>query len=256
MILTDSILQKITEIDIEKMKSFTMFIQLGAILAVMLIYWRKCLALFGMRTLDPATATPSASGRSINLIHIALAIVPALGLAFIFRGFIKGYLFGALTVMASLVVGGILMIYAEKRKTAITAPTMDDITYRQAFIIGLYQVLSIWPGFSRSGATISGGMLSGASYRAAADFSFLIAIPVMIAASGYEMLSNYDKLSANDFGFFAIGFVVSFIVALVCVVTFLKYLTRIRLSYFAWYRFALAGVFLLLYLNGLIVINN
>jgi undecaprenyl-diphosphatase len=109
----------------------------------------------------------------------------------------------------------------------------------------LYQCLALWPGFSRSGATIAGGLLSGVGYRAATNFSFLIAIPMMVAASGYELLKSYDTLSSADIGWFAIGFVVAFTVALIAVITFLKLLERFKLAPFAYYRFALAGVFLI-----------
>uniref|UniRef100_UPI0013E39625 undecaprenyl-diphosphate phosphatase n=1 Tax=Paenibacillus kobensis TaxID=59841 RepID=UPI0013E39625 len=128
--------------------------------------------------------------------------------------------------------------------STVEAEGIDQISYRQALLIGLYQCLALWPGFSRSGATIAGGLLSSVSYRAATNFSFLIAIPMMCAASGYELLKSYDTLSSSDIVFFVTGFITAFIVALVAVITFLKLLERFKLAPFAYYRFALAAVFL------------
>ncbi|WP_127588247.1 undecaprenyl-diphosphate phosphatase [Paenibacillus koleovorans] len=222
-----------------KAETFEIVIQLGAILAVALIYWRRVLRLFGYR--DEATRAKPAR---LNLIHIAIAIVPAMGLAFLLKDQIK-LLFSPETVVIGLVVGGIFLIIGEKQQSKITTNDLDEFTYRQALFVGLAQILALWPGFSRSGATIAGGMLAGASRAAAADFTFLIAIPVMVMASGYEMLSSYEMFSSSDLTFFAVGFVVSFIVALLAVVSFIKLVGRLKLTYFAYYRFALAGIVLL-----------
>lgn len=223
----------------EKAETFEIVIQLGAILAVAIIYWRRVLRLFGFKD-EAAKAKP----RRINLVHIAIAIVPALGLAFILRDQIK-LLFSPETVVIGLIIGGIFMIIAEKQQPKVTATDMDELTYRQVFFIGIAQCLSLWPGFSRSGATIAGGMLSGASRAAAADFTFLIAIPVMCAATGYELLKSFDQFTSSDIGFFATGFIVSFVVALLAVVTFIKLVGRLKLTYFAYYRFVLAAIVLL-----------
>jgi undecaprenyl-diphosphatase len=253
LLLAGSLLNPLSDISKEKLDSFKVFIQLGAILAVTLIYWRRILQLLGVKLPQPDSAEgaePSAPSSSINLLHVIIAITPALGLAYIFRDFIKEVFFGNNTlVVISLVLGGILMIVAEKFQPRVKSETIDQITYSQALRIGLFQCLSLWPGFSRAGASISGGMLSGVSYRAAADFSFFIAIPIMFAAGGYELLSMYDKLSMDDFGFFATGFISAFIVALIVVTTALKHLTKIKLTYFAYYRFALAGLFWLFIIN-------
>lgn len=223
------------------MKTYEIIIQLGAILAIALVYRRRILDLLGIgRTKEVVPRS------RLNLIHVLLGIVPALAVAFFARDFIKS-LFSANTVLWALVAGGILMIVAEwvnKRKVRVTAQEMDDISYGQALAIGLYQIISVlWPGFSRSGSTISGGMLSGVSYKASADFSFLIAIPIMVAASGYELLDSYKDITGDNLWIFAIGFVVSFIVAYVVVVLFMRMIQKIRLTHFAIYRFILAACF-------------
>ncbi|TVY07402.1 undecaprenyl-diphosphate phosphatase [Paenibacillus cremeus] len=227
----------------EMMKTFEIVIQLGAILAVVIVYWKRILRLFGLSKDKPR------SGRGMNLIHILLAIVPVLLLAYATKDFIKHYLFSPYTVLIGLVLGGILLIIGEKSKTEITAHDVDELSYKQAFIIGLWQILSLWPGFSRSGSTIAGGMLAGASRGAAADFTFIIAIPVMVCATGYEMLKSLDQFTSNVFGFFAIGFIVSFVVALLAVVTFIKFVQKFNLSYFAYYRFIIAVLYWLFLLR-------
>jgi undecaprenyl-diphosphatase len=236
MILTQSLLN-IPESD-DMMKTFEVVIQLGAILAVTIIYWRRILRLFGINAGGTAT-----KGSRLNLLHILIAIVPAMGLAFLGRHFIKDYLFSPATVVIGLIIGGIFLIIAEKQQPKITANDMDELTYKQTLFIGISQILSLWPGFSRSGATIAGGMLAGASRGAAADFTFLVAIPVMVGATGYEMLDNLDLLRTASLEFFAVGFIVSFIVALLAVVTFIKLVSKLSLTYFAYYRFAVAIIF-------------
>ncbi|SFJ35475.1 undecaprenyl-diphosphatase [Paenibacillus sp. UNC496MF] len=240
----------------EKADTFEIIIQLGAILAVAVIYWRRILHLLGLRRLNPTEAlerdqepnrrTPAAGQTSkLNLIHVILACLPAMALGVLLHALIKDYLFSPYTVLAGLVLGGIFMLLGQKKLTAAMAEEIDQLSYKQAMLIGFYQCLALWPGFSRSGATIAGGLLSGVGYRAATNFSFLIAIPMMIAASGYELLKSYDTLTRSDLGFFATGFVVAFVVALLAVLTFLKWLERLKLAPFAYYRFALAAVFLL-----------
>ncbi|KGE18491.1 undecaprenyl-diphosphate phosphatase [Paenibacillus wynnii] len=227
------------------MKTFEIVIQLGAILAIALVYRQRVLSLFGLGR-SPSERGGVMPRARLNLLHIFLGIAPALGVAFFARDFIKG-LFGATTVLWALVAGGILMIVAEwvnKRKIRITAHELDDLSYGQALAIGLYQIISVlWPGFSRSGSTISGGMLSGVSYRASADFSFLIAIPIMCAASGYELLDSYTYFTSETIGYFVIGFLISFVVAYLVVIVFMKLIQKIRLTHFAIYRFILAAVF-------------
>lgn len=226
------------------MKTFEIVIQLGAILAIALVYWTRILNLLGWSRSEPLNK--KATRKKLNLIHIVLGIAPALLVAFFARDFIKG-LFHVQTVLFALVAGGIFMIYAEwfnKHKVQVTAHELDDMTYKQALQIGIYQIISVlWPGFSRSGSTISGGMLSGVSYKASADFSFIIAIPIMCAASGYELLDSYRLFTSETIGVFLAGFIVSFVVAYFVVLVFRKLIQKIRLTHFAIYRFILASVF-------------
>lgn len=223
-----------------KAETFEIVIQLGAILAVVVLYWKRCLRLFGIEEASERYRP----GPKLNLIHILIGIVPAMLLAFLLHKYIK-LLFMPETVVIGLIIGGVFMIIAEKQSPPVEASTMDDITYKQSLFIGAAQCLSLWPGFSRSGATIAGGMLAGTSRAAAADYTFLMAIPIMAAASGYDLLKNYKLLASGDVLFFAVGFVVSFLVALLAVSTFIKLVSRLKLTYFAYYRFVLAAVVLL-----------
>lgn len=228
-----------------EMKTFEIVIQLGAILAMAWVYRERILNLLGLSNKITVVDLNAPKGR-LNLIHVLLGIAPALAVGFFFRDFIKS-LFSSQTVLWALVVGGLFMIFAEwfnKNKATVTAQEMDQLTYRQALLIGLYQCISVlWPGFSRSGSTIAGGMLSGASYKAAADFSFFIAIPIMCAVSAYEMLDSYRYLTSETIGYFLIGFVIAFIVAYVVVLAFLKLIQKVQLRHFAYYRFILAALF-------------
>ncbi|GGA52586.1 undecaprenyl-diphosphate phosphatase [Paenibacillus physcomitrellae] len=234
------------------MNSFEIVIQLGAILAIAWVYRFRILNLLGLQKDSQTSRAIGKPAGKLNLIHILLGIVPALAVGYIFKDHIKS-LFSASTVLWALVVGGIFMIFAEwynKRYARVSAEDIDQISYTQAFLIGIFQCISVlWPGFSRSGSTISGGMISGVSYRASADFSFLIAVPIMIAVSGYELLDSYKDMNSDTLLAFAIGFVVSFIVAYLVVLAFLKLIQKVQLRHFAYYRFVLAAVFWIFIMN-------
>ncbi|MFD0716445.1 undecaprenyl-diphosphate phosphatase [Paenibacillus sp. GCM10027626] len=248
MILTNKLLGYSP--DNQQIITFEIVIQLAAILAIALVYRTRIAGLLGLsRKIEPVQgfSIAKAMGRKLNLAHIALGIMPALLLAYLLRDIIKGEGFNQLPVLLSLVVGGLYMWAAEwladSRKIRMTAETVDDITYKQAFQIGLLQCLSLWPGFSRSGSTIAGGMLVGTSYRAAADFSFIMAIPIMAAATGFELLENFAYIRGSNLPFFIIGFIVSFVVAWLVVVLFLKHIQKVKLKHFAFYRFFVAALF-------------
>ncbi|WP_028530764.1 undecaprenyl-diphosphate phosphatase [Paenibacillus sp. HW567] len=227
----------------EKAATFEIVIQLGAILAVAIIYWRRLLSILGIGIGNSADRHTHPL-QKLNLLHVIMACLPASVLGLVLHSFIKNYLFSPYFVLAGLVLGGAFMLYGEKKQVAVKAESIDQISYKQAFSIGLFQCLSLWPGFSRSGATIAGGLLTGTSYKASTHFSFLIAVPMLVAASSYEMLKSYNTLTSADTGFFITGFVVAFVVAMLAVVTFLKLLDKLKLAPFAYYRFGLAVVFL------------
>jgi undecaprenyl-diphosphatase len=242
MILTEELLNLNSSDPL--MNTFIIVIQLGAILAVVLIYWKKILQLFGLSKRTVANHAEKHSKRQqLNLIHIFIGITPAMVLAFFMNDFIESHLFSSITVLIGLVLGGILLIVAERVKQPAQAIDVDHISYKQALWIGLWQVLSLWPGFSRSGSTIAGGMLSGVNRAASADFTFIMAIPIMFVATGYSLLKSYQDFTSDAINFFVVGFVVSFIVAWVAVATFIRFVQKVKLTYFAYYRFALAVAF-------------
>ena len=230
-------------------KTFEVVIQLGSILAVVVMFWRRLFGLIGIH-FGKVPHEGTGKGR-LTLGHILLGMVPAVVLGLIFHDIIKS-LFNPINVMYALVVGGVLLIAAECLKPKEPrAPGLDDMTYRQAFMIGCFQCLALWPGFSRSGATISGGMLMGVSRYAASEFSFLLAVPMMMGATALDLYKSWTFLSASDIPMFAVGFVTAFIVALVAIKTFLQLIKRISFIPFAIYRFIVAAavyvVFFLFY---------
>ena len=223
----------------EKAASFEVFIQLGAILSVVVLYWKRFLRLIpGKSYLSSDSRLDGWDG----LWRIALATAPALIAGYLAHGFIKTYLFTPGTVTVALIVGGIGILLVEKY-TAFNSASLDSLTLRQALLVGLFQTLSLWPGISRSGATIVGGLVMGLDRKSAAEFSFLIAVPVMIAATGYDLLKIRTSLTADDTLLFAIGFVVSFVVALITIAGFVRLLNRWTLAPFAWYRILVAPIF-------------
>ena len=220
-------------------KTFEVVIQLGSILAVVVMFWRRLFGLIGIH-FGKAPHEGTGKGR-LTLGHILLGMIPAVVLGLVFHDTIKS-LFNPINVMYALVVGGVLLIAAECLKPKEPrAPGLDDMTYRQAFMIGCFQCLALWPGFSRSGATISGGMLMGVSRYAASEFSFLLAVPMMMGATALDLYKSWSFLRASDLPMFAVGFVTAFIVALVAIKTFLQLIKRISFIPFAIYRFVVAA---------------
>ncbi|WP_256758849.1 undecaprenyl-diphosphate phosphatase [Cohnella sp. WQ 127256] len=220
--------------------TFKIVIQLGAVMAVLILYWKRYMDMLkGLVTLN------FKAKKKLNAIHMIIAMIPALIVYLIFKDVIKEQLFGPAPVLIGLVVGGILLLVAVRVKRKVTAENTDDITYKQALGIGLFQCLALWPGFSRSGSTISGGLLLGTSQKAAADFTFMISVPVMLGATVLDMYDSRELLTSDNLLLFAIGFVAAFIVAMIAVVTFLNLIKRLRLEWFALYRFVLAAVFYL-----------
>jgi undecaprenyl-diphosphatase len=227
----------------DRADSFEVIIQLGAILSVVLLYWRRFLRLIPLRRRMLLGARSTLDGWS-GLWRIALATAPALIVGYAARHVIKERLFNPETVTLALAVGGVAILLAERYVAARRAGNaLDTLTVGQALGVGLFQVLSLWPGTSRAAATIVGGMLFGLDRKSAAEFSFLIAVPVMFAATGYEMLKLRDQMAAVDTLQLAVGFGVSFFVALIAVKGLVSFLQRGKLTPFAWYRIVAAPVF-------------
>jgi len=228
----------------EKASSFEVAIQLGAILSIVFLYWRTFVGLIPM-------GSRSAIGQSNlegwpGLWRIGAATLPALLVGYTARHIIQDKLFTPEAVTLALAVGGVAILLAERLVRGRRSKPLETVTLRQAFGVGLFQVLALWPGTSRAAATIIGGMLLGLDRKSAAEFSFLIAVPIMFAATGYEVVKMRELFALQDTIQFGIGFIVSFIVALLAVRGFLRFLERGRLTPFAWYRMIAAPLFYLL----------
>lgn len=196
------------------------------------------------------TAVPGREAGRLRLSHVIVGLLPAGVLGVLLEDFIDEHLFSTATVVFGLVLGAVLMILADWfRPRQPSVQSVDQITHRQALMIGLIQCLSLWPGFSRSGSTISGGVLLGLSHRAASDFTFIMAVPIMAGASGLSLLKNLEYFTAEAIPFFVVGFVSAFGFALLAIRFFLKLINRIKLVPFAVYRIALAALIYLVYLG-------
>jgi undecaprenyl-diphosphatase len=224
----------------EKAASFEVAIQLGAILSVVFLYWRRFIDLIPTRSAVPSDS--NLRGWS-GLWRITLATIPALIVGFLARHTIKEQLFTPLAVTWALTVGGVAILLAENFVSRRRSYSLETITMSQAFGVGLFQVLALWPGTSRAAATIVGGMLVGLERKGAAEFSFLIAVPIMFAATGYELVKMRGLFATQDLVQFGVGFLVSFLVALIAVKAFVSFLSRWSLAPFAWYRITVAMIF-------------
>jgi len=218
----------------EKADSFDVIIQLGAILAVVVLYWKRFLWL-----LFPKPLQAFSGFRGIWLLF--LTSLPAGILGLLARKTIKAYLFGPITVALALAVGALMIFWVERKRSRDRYYTLDEMTPGLAFGIGCFQCLALWPGFSRSAATIMGGMLLGAKRSLAAEYSFIAAVPLMFAATLYDFYKSAALFSSDDLGILTIGFVVSFLAALAAVKGFIVLVKQVSLRPFAWYRLALAG---------------
>jgi undecaprenyl-diphosphatase len=218
-------------------KTFDIFIQLGAILAIVWLYRQRLThAVLAARHDQP-------SRRFLG--NLILAFLPAAIVGFLAHDWIKERLFNTAVVAWALVVGGIVILLIEQLRPTVRVGEVGEVPAGTALGIGLAQVLSLVPGTSRSGATIMGGYALGLSRTAATEFSFFLAIPVMFAATLYDLLKSWSTLSAGDVPSFAVGFLVSFLSAVLVVKAFLAYVSRHSFAAFAWYRIGL-GVLLLL----------
>ena len=218
--------------------TFKIVIQLGSILAVIVVFWKRLFSLVGLYKMDGKKMH-----RRFNLLHVIIGMFPAVVIGFLFKDVIDDYLFRIETVIVALVIGAILMIGADLLSPKIPqANSLDHISYKQALFVGLVQCFSLWPGFSRSGATISGGVLFGMSHRTAADFTFIMAVPIMMGASLVSVLKNWQFMSMDHIEFYIVGFLTAFIFSLLSIRFFLALISRIKLLPFAIYRIVLAIV--------------
>ncbi|KKI92870.1 UDP pyrophosphate phosphatase [Bacillus sp. SA1-12] len=216
--------------------TFEVIVQLGSILAVVFVFWKRILSILGLYKME---AKEQGAGK-LRYTHILIGILPFFIFGAIFYDFIKG-LFSPQIVVISLIAGGVLMLAAEFLRTPKpNAMTLDQITYKQALGMGLFQCFALIPGFSRMGATLSGGLLIGMNHKTASEFSFIMAVPIMVAASGKDLLENWSHLSVSDLPLFITGFLTAFIVALIAIKFFLNLINKIKLVPFALYRFVLA----------------
>jgi undecaprenyl-diphosphatase len=225
----------------EKGKVFDIVIQLGAILAVCWEYRARFARAF--------SGLASERVQQRFAANLAVAFLPAAAVGLAFQSQIKAYLFNPTSVAVALIAGAIVIFLVERwyeRHGAPTVTSVDAMTWKDALKVGLAQCFSLIPGTSRSGATIMGGMLFGLSRQTATEFSFFLAVPIMFAATGYQVVKYRDIFTAADLAPFALGFAVSFVAALVAVKALIRYVAHHDFRAFAWYRIAL-GIVVLLY---------
>ena len=231
----------------DKSKVFDIAIQTGAIFAVMIVYAQRL-----RETLAGLGNDVRAQRFALN---VGIGFLPAVVLGLLFGKAIKAHLFTPVVVATTFIVGGFIILWAERRSTATATPriaTVDDMKPLDALKVGLVQCLAMIPGTSRSGATIIGGMLLGLSRKAATDFSFFLAIPTLIGAGLYSLYKERALLSAADIPMFAVGLQFSFVAAWLCVRWLLRYIATHNFVPFAWYRIAFGIVVLLTAYTGVV----
>lgn len=225
---------------------FEVVIQLGAILAIVVLYWKKI-----RNSLE--NLAPGKSGFKL-WFNIIVAFIPSAVIGLLLHKTIEEKLFNAVTVSLALVIGGLLMIFMEnKYRRGNTTRSIDDVNVVQAFKIGCFQCLALWPGMSRSASTIIGAWISGLNTVAAAEFSFFLAIPTMVAASGLSLIKLKISMNSTEIIALVVGFIVSFFVALVVVEKFIKFLQRKPMRIFALYRILIGVIILVLAFSKVIV---
>ena len=223
--------------DDDKAKVFDIAIQTGAIFAVILVYWQKIR--------ETVVALPSSRQAQRFALNVLIGFLPAVVLGLAFGKLIKAHLFTPLVVASTFILGGFIILWAERRAPAATRVTsVDDMSALDALKVGLVQCLAMVPGTSRSGATIIGGMLLGLSRKAATDYSFFLAMPTLIGAGVYSLYKERALLSVGDAPLFAVGLLFSFVSAWVCVRWLLRYISSHSFVPFAWYRIVFGVVVL------------
>jgi len=230
LILAGSLL----EMNDAKGKVFDIAIQTGAILAVILVYWQ--------RLRDTVLQLPTQARAQRFAANVLMAFFPAVILGLLFGKAIKAHLFTPVVVASTFIVGGLIILWAERRQARVeTAPrilSVDQMSGLDALKVGLVQCLALVPGTSRSGATIIGGMFLGLSRQVATEFSFYLAIPTLIGAGAYSLYKDHELLSLADLPMFAVGLVFAFISAWLCIRWLLRFVATHSFTGFAWYRIA------------------
>lgn len=236
MIITEKLLS-ITPTDFTKL--FTVAIQLGAILAVVVLYWKK---FFDFKKWQ-------------FYVKLAAAVVPALILGLLFSKKIDLLLESALTVSITMLAGGVVLVFVDRFFSKPQIDTEEKIAFPKAIIIGCWQCLAMIPGMSRSAASIIGGMQQGLTRSAAAEFSFFLAVPTMLAATGYKLLKYFKEhggFSSAEIQQLAIGNLVAFVVALLAIKFFISFVKKYGFKVWGWYRILLGLVLLILIYKGYI----
>jgi undecaprenyl-diphosphatase len=223
---------------------FQLVIQTGAMLAVM---WE-----FRVRFLGVLTGLGRDPHANRFALKLAVAFMPAAVLGLAFGKTIKEVLFQPVPVAIAFIVGGFVILWAERREHSIRCETVDEMGLVDALKIGLAQAVALIPGMSRSGATIIGGLLFGLSRRAATEFSFFLAVPTLLAAGAYDLIKHRALFAGSDLGVFGVGLVVSFVAAFACIRWLLRYVMRHDFTPFAWYRIVFGGIVLLTAHLGLV----
>ena len=212
----------------DKRRLFEIAIQLGAILAVVWEYRTRFFNTFSGIGRDPIA--------NRLMINLAIAFLPLAILGLAFGEKIKAYLFKPVPVAMAFILGAFIILWAEKRNHVVTIETVDDIRPLDALKLGLAQAVALIPGMSRSGSTIIGGLFFGLSRKAAAEFSFFLAVPTLSIASIYSMYKDRVLLSMDDMGAWTMGFIFAFISAIIAVRALIRYVSHHDFTVFAWYR--------------------
>jgi undecaprenyl-diphosphatase len=224
-------------------KVFEIAIQTGAIFAVIIVYWQ--------RIRDTVIGLPTQRHAQRFALNVAIAFLPAVVLGLLFGKVIKAHLFSPLVVATTFILGGLVIIWAERRPASATrVEHVDMMTPMDALKVGFAQCLALVPGTSRSGSTIIGGMLFGLSRKTATDFSFYLAIPTLIGAGAYSLYKDWGLLTASDLPLFLVGLLFSFLSAWVCVRWLIRYVATHNFIPFAWYRIAFGALILITWSMG------
>lgn len=225
----------------DKAKTFEICIQLGAILAVCWLYRERL-----MRVVTGLTRETGAQRFALNLV---IGVLPSAIFGLLLHGLIKAHLFNPVVVAVALIVGGLIIFLVERKERTPRITDVDQMHWTDALKLGMFQVFSLIPGTSRSGATIIGGLLTGLSRKAATEFSFFLAIPTMFLATGYDVYKSWHTLAQEDMLFFAVGFVTAFFSALVAIKGLIRYVAHHDFKVFAWYRVVFGTIALVYFLR-------